>query len=257
MKTKLINFTNRSGQDLSGRIEFPDVKQPHSFAIFAHCFTCNKNFSAVTNICKALNNEGFAVLRFDFTGLGESEGDFTDTTLSSNIEDLLDAAEYLGKNYQQPSLIIGHSLGGAAAVFSGKQLDSVKAIVTIASASSPDHLAKILSSVKEKAEKHGYAQAIIGGRKIILSKKFFDDISSKNMHDALENLGKPLLIFHSPQDSLVGIENAAEIFMAARHPKSFISLDGADHLLSNKKDSLFAGNIIANWAKRYLQESEE
>jgi len=257
MKTKLINFTNRSGQELSGRIEFPDIKQPHSFAIFAHCFTCNKNFSAVTNICKALNNEGFAVLRFDFTGLGESEGDFTETTFSSNIEDLLDAAGFLEKNHQAPSLIIGHSLGGAAAVFSAKLLDSVNAVVTIASSSSPDHLTKILGSVKEKADEKGYAQAIIAGRKIILTKEFFEDISSKNMKEALGELRKPILIFHSPQDKLVGIENAAEIFIAAKHPKSFISLDGADHLLSDKRDSLFAGSIIAEWAKRYIMKTDE
>jgi pimeloyl-ACP methyl ester carboxylesterase len=255
MKTKLIEFNNRAGEKLSGRIEFPDIKQPHSYAIFAHCFTCNKNFSAVTNICKALNNEGFAVLRFDFTGLGESEGEFSETTFSSNIEDLLDAASYLEANYQAPSLMIGHSLGGGAAVFAARQLDSVKAVVTIASASSPDHLTKILSNVKDEAEQKGYAQAIIAGRKIMLTKEFFDDISSKNMKDALKNLGKPILIFHSPQDRLVGIENAAEIFISARHPKSFIALDGADHLLSDKKDSLFTGSIIGNWAKRYLLEN--
>ncbi len=254
MKTKLINFTNRAGKDLSGRIEFPDSGQPHSFAIFAHCFTCNKNFSAVTNICKSLNSEGIAVLRFDFTGLGESEGDFTETTFSSNIEDLLDAAEYLENHHSSPSLIIGHSLGGAATVFAGRQLDSVKAIVTIASASSPDHLAKILSNVKQEADDKGYAQAIIAGKKIMLTKEFFEDISSKNMKQALRTLGKPILIFHSPQDKLVGIDNAAEIFVSAKHPKSFISLDGADHLLNDKIDSLFVGKIIVCWAKLYILE---
>lgn len=252
MITKLIQFTNSSGKELSGRIEFPDSSNPLGYAIFAHCFTCNKNFSAITNICKSMNDEGFAVLRFDFTGLGESEGDFTDTTFSSNIEDLLDAADYLDENYESPSLIIGHSLGGAATVFAGKQINSVKAIVTIATSSSPDHLAQILSSVKKEAQEKGYAQAIIAGRKIMLSKKFFEDISSRNMKEALKTLGKPILIFHSPQDNLVGINNAAEIFRAAKHPKSFVSLDGADHLLSDKRDSLFTGMIIGNWAKRYI-----
>lgn len=252
MGTKLIKFENRSGKELSGRIEFPDGEDPHSFAIFAHCFTCNKNFAAITNICKAMNEQHFAVLRFDFTGLGESEGDFTDTTFSSNIEDLLDAAGFLEREYKAPTLIIGHSLGGAATVFAGRKLDSVRAIVTIATSSSPDHLAKILSSVKKEAEEKGYAQAVIAGRKILLSKKFFEDISSRNMKEALNNLDKPILIFHSPQDKLVGINNAAEIFVAAKHPKSFVSLDGADHLLSDKRDSLFTGSIIGSWAKRYV-----
>lgn len=254
MKTKKITFRNSEGVSLAARIELPDEGTPENFALFAHCFTCNKNLSAISNISRALTGEGFGLLRFDFTGLGESEGDFADTNFSSNIQDLLAAAEFLKKEYGAPTLLIGHSLGGAAVLHSGTYIESVSAIATIGAPSNPAHVKKLVTSKIDDIESKGYADVSIGGRPFTIKKQFLDDLEATDMKSILKNLRKAMLVAHSPQDTIVGINNAAEIFTSAMHPKSFLSLDGADHLLSKAEDSTYIGDVIASWARRYLKE---
>lgn len=212
--------------------------------------------SAVRNISKALTAKGFGVFRFDFTGLGESEGDFADTNFSSNIEDLIAAGNFMEKESMAPSLIIGHSLGGAAVIFAGKELDSVKAVATIGAPSAPDHVQHLIQSGIPEIEEKGQAQLNIGGRPFTIKKQFLEDISGVNMQATVKALRKPILVAHSPQDDTVGINNAAEIYSAAMHPKSFLSLDGADHLLSNPTDSIYVGQMIAAWGDRYIETTD-
>lgn len=247
-----VSFINSQGKKLAARLERPDNQEPHSYAIFAHCFTCNKNFSAVRNISRALVSKGIAVLRFDFTGLGESEGEFEETNFSSNVSDLIEAAKYLEQHYKAPSLLIGHSLGGAAVIFAASELDSVAAVSTIGAPSSPAHVQHLFKSNVDEINATGKAKLNIGGRDFTIKKDFIDDIESKPMKDVLKNLRKPYLVLHSPQDTIVGIENAKELYQFAHHPKSFISIDKADHLLMDSVDSTYVGNVIAGWAERYL-----
>jgi putative redox protein len=251
MKNEKVKFKNSQGLELAAKLEFPDgdIK---AYAIFAHCFTCNKNLSAVRNIGRALNNCGIAVLRFDFTGLGESEGEFEHTNFSSNVEDLIFASQFLKDHYQAPSILIGHSLGGAAVIFAAKQIDSIKAVATIGAPSSPKHVSHLFKQGLEEINDKGEALLEIGGREFKIQKHFLDDINEKNMTETVRSLRLPLLVLHSPQDTTVGVENAAQIFKNAWHPKSFISLDGADHLLSKKEDSIYVGKMISNWVERYI-----
>jgi putative redox protein len=251
MKNKKVKFKNSQGLELAAKLEFPDgdIK---AYAVFAHCFTCNKNLSAVRNIGRALNNCGIAVLRFDFTGLGESEGEFEHTNFSSNVEDLIFASQFLKDHYQAPSILIGHSLGGAAVIFAAKQIDSIKAVATIGAPSSPKHVSHLFKQGLEEINDKGEALLEIGGREFKIQKHFLDDINEKNMTETVRSLRLPLLVLHSPQDTTVGVENAAQIFKNAWHPKSFISLDGADHLLSKKEDSIYVGKMISNWVERYI-----
>ena len=252
MNIQKINFTNAEGQQLVGRLELPINQHPHNFAIFAHCFTCNKNLSAVKNITRELTSNGFGVLRFDFTGLGESEGDFENTNFSGNVDDLISASNYLKENHTAPTLLIGHSLGGAAVIFAASKIDSVKAVATIGAPSNPKHVEHLIQSSVEEIKATGKANVSIGGRPFTIKKQFLDDIETKSLPDVAKNLRKALLVMHSPQDTTVGIENAEEIYVAARHPKSFVTLDGADHLLMKKEDSIYVGSVIATWAKRYI-----
>ena len=252
MNIQKINFTNAEGQQLVGRLELPINQYPHNFAIFAHCFTCNKNLSAVKNISRELTANGFGVLRFDFTGLGESEGDFENTNFSGNVDDLISASNYLKENYTAPSLLIGHSLGGAAVIFAASAIESVKAVATIGAPSNPKHVEHLIQSSVDEIKATGKANVSIGGRPFTIKKQFLDDIETKSLPDVAKNLRKALLVMHSPQDTTVGIENAEEIYIAARHPKSFVTLDGADHLLMKKEDSIYVGSVIATWAKRYI-----
>jgi putative redox protein len=252
MNLQKVIFENKQGQSLVGRLELPANQHPHNFAIFAHCFTCNKNLAAVRNIGKALTSNGFGVLRFDFTGLGESEGDFGDTNFSGNVEDLIAAADYLNDNYSAPTLLIGHSLGGAAAIYAAAQVNSIKAVATIGAPSNPKHVKRLLQSSVDEIKKNGKAIVNLSGRDFTIKKQFLDDLERKTLSETVKNLRKPILIMHSPQDNTVSIKNAEEIYRAAYHPKGFISLDGADHLLMDKKDSIYAGQVISGWAKRYL-----
>ena len=252
MNIQKINFTNAEGQQLVGRLELPVNQHPHNFVIFAHCFTCNKNLSAVKNITRELTSNGFGVLRFDFTGLGESEGDFENTNFSGNVDDLISASNYLKENHTAPTLLIGHSLGGAAVIFAASKIDSVKAVATIGAPSNPKHVEHLIQNSVEEIKATGKANVSIGGRPFTIKKQFLDDIETKSLPDVAKNLRKALLVLHSPQDTTVGIENAEEIYVAARHPKSFVTLDGADHLLMKKEDSIYVGSVIATWAKRYI-----
>ncbi|MEM9649203.1 MAG: bifunctional alpha/beta hydrolase/OsmC family protein [Bacteroidota bacterium] len=255
MGLQKVTFKNTDGQTLVGRLELPVDQHPHNFAIFAHCFTCNKNLLAVRHIGKALTSHGFGVLRFDFTGLGESDGDFADTNFSGNVEDLVAAAKFLEEHYKAPTLIIGHSLGGAASIFAASDIPSIKAVATIGAPSNPVHVKHLLRSGVDEILKTGKAVVNLSGRDFTIKKQFLDDLESKSLPETAKTLRKPLLILHAPQDDTVGIKNAEEIYVAAHHPKSFVSLDGADHLLSRKEDSQYVGEVIAGWAKRYVDIS--
>lgn len=248
---------NKDGIELSARLEQPANGKPHNYAIFAHCFTCSKNLNAIRNIVSALTESGFGVLSFDFTGLGQSKGEFADTNFSSNVEDLIAASDFLAKNYQSPSLLIGHSLGGAAVLFASAKIESVQAIATIGAPSNPEHVQHLILSDVETIQREGEAEVNIGGRNFKIKKQFIDDLKNHSLKTVLKDLRKSLLILHSPQDQTVGIENAAEIYTTAFHPKSFISLDGANHLLTKKEDSIYVGNMIASWAERYLHIQDE
>jgi len=252
MNLQKITFQNKEGETLVGRLEMPADRHPHNFAIFAHCFTCNKNLIAVKNISRALTANGFAVLRFDFTGLGESEGDFADTNFSGNVWDLVAAARFLEENYKAATLLVGHSLGGAAALFAAAEIASVKAVATIGAPSNPLHIRHLFKSTIPEIEASGKAVVNLGGRDFTIKKQFLDDLETKSLTTVVKNLRKPILVLHSPQDATVGIKNAEEIYRAAHHPKSFVSLDGADHLLMRKEDSLYAGQLIAGWSQRYV-----
>ncbi len=256
MNTLKVSFKNQQNEDLAGHLELPKNRKPHNFVIFAHCFTCNKNFNAVRNIGLALANAGFGVLRFDFTGLGESEGEFENTNFSGNVADLVVAASYLEEHYMAPTLLIGHSLGGAAVIFAAAKIPSVKAVTVINSPSNPAHVRKLLKSSTEEIMQTGKAVVNLGGNDFTIKKQFLDDLDNKPLTEVVRDFEKALLILHTPQDPVVSIQNAEEIFVAARHPKSFVSLDGADHLLTKKEDSQYAGNIISVWATRYLDIPE-
>lgn len=257
MNLQKVTFENESGQQLSGRLELPADEIPHNFVLFAHCFTCNKNLGAVRNISRALSSKGFGVLRFDFTGLGESDGDFEDTNFSGNVADLIAASDYLAENYKAPTLVVGHSLGGAAAIFAAAEITSIKAVATIGAPSNPVHVTHLLKSSLEEIENEGVAVVNLSGRDFTIKKQFLDDLKTKSLPDVAQGLRKALLVMHSPQDTTVGIKNAEEIYIAARHPKSFVSLDGADHLLMRREDSEYAGLVIAGWASRYVDIPKE
>ena len=252
MKRVKLDISNRKDIKLSANLELPDTGEAHSYAIFAHCFTCSKNLGAVRAISKAMTKHGFGVLRFDFTGLGNSEGEFADSSFSSNVHDLVDMAQFLTESYSAPKLLIGHSLGGAAVLFASAQLESVTAVATIGAPSAPQHVQHLFGNSIEAIKEDGKAMVNIGGREFPISSEFITDLESKDLPKVLKRVDESLLIMHSPQDNIVSINHASEIYLNARHPKSFISLDGADHLLSTKADAVYAGNIIAQWATRYL-----
>ena len=252
MNFKKLAFTNDAGQRLAARIDLPDHAQPAAYALFAHCFTCSKNIKAAAHIGRALTDKDIAVFRFDFTGLGESEGDFGDTNFSSNVEDLITAAQFMADNFEGPKILIGHSLGGAAVLQAAAKVPSSLAVITIAAPADPNHVSRALGDSKDIIERRGEAEVELAGRTFKIKKQFLDDLESVSMQNTIENLNRALLIFHAPTDDIVGIDNAARIFQAARHPKSFISLDRADHLLMNPDDSRYVGSLIATWASKYI-----
>lgn len=256
MKREKITFENSKGIRLSGILSLPDHRAPDAFAIFAHCFTCNKNYIIAKYISEALSAENFGVLRLDFTGLGESEGSFSATDFSSNIEDLTDAAAFLSKNYKAPSLLIGHSLGGAASIVAAQKLDSVKALAVIGTPSTLDHVKRLFTDKMEEISANGSATVNVSGRGIEIGKGFVDNLSSHDLKKTLNTLSKPILILHSPIDDVVKIDHATAIFMAARHPKSFVSLDRMNHLINRPEDGQYVGKLIATWSSRYISGSE-
>ncbi len=252
MKTKRITFPNGRGEQLAARLELPEDEQPVSYAIFAHCFTCSKDLTAAVHISRALSSKRIAVLRFDFTGLGESEGEFSATTFSSEVSDLMAAAGFLEREYQPPRLLIGHSLGGTAVLAAAAQIPSTAAVATIAAPFHPADVRRLLGETAEQVERSGQATVRIGGRDFTIRKSLLDDLETQQPAEALHRLKAALLVMHSPRDQVVGIDNAADIYQAAHHPKSFVTLDPADHLLSDSMDSRYAGEVIAAWAGRYL-----
>lgn len=252
MPSQRLTFSNDQGIHLAAKLDMPVDQQPIAFAVFAHCFTCNKNFKSVRAIIRALNQEGIAVFSFDFTGLGESEGEFADTNFSSNVEDLVDAAAFVADTYEAPQILIGHSLGGAAVLKAAPMISSIRAVATIGAPAEPVHVKHHFEAATPELEKEGVAHVQIAGRPFTIKQQFVEDLEDQSLEDQIADLGKALLILHAPQDLIVGIDNAARIYHAARHPKSFISLDGADHLLSHTQDAEYVGLMIASWAHRYI-----
>jgi putative redox protein len=256
MQTQRLTFDGATGATLSARLELPVDEKPIAYALFAHCFTCSKNYKAVVHISRALAQARIGVLRFDFTGLGESEGDFADTTFSSNVDDLVAAANFMEREWEAPAIIIGHSLGGAAVLQAAHRIPSCKAVVTIAAPAEPQHVTRHLRSSLNQIQERGKAEVLLAGRPFTIKKEFLDDLDGHNMEGIIRALDRALLVFHSPADTIVGAENAARIYELAQEPKNYISLDGADHLLSRAEDSQYVGSIIAAWAARYLGAAE-
>ncbi len=253
-----LQFENPAGESLAALLELPEPPaRPVAYALFAHCFTCGKDIAAASRISRALAAEGIAVLRFDFTGLGSSDGDFANTNFSSNVEDLLCAANKLASDYEAPRLLIGHSLGGAAVLAAAARLDSVDAVVTIGAPATAAHVAHLFKDKAESIQQQGEALVSIGGRDFPIKKQFLDDIDAYASTEKIAGLKAALLIFHSPLDTIVSIDEAALIYQAARHPKSFISLDRADHLLSKAADAQYVAQTMAAWASRYLGGGDE
>lgn len=257
MLSKKVTFENGDGHELAGRLELPDGKPPRAYALFAHCFTCTKNIKAATNLARALCMEGYGVLRFDFTGLGESEGEFSETNFSSNVADLVAAADFLREAYEAPALLVGHSFGGTAALRAARDVAECRAVCTIAAPADPAHITHLLEGKREEIERCGEAEVCLAGRPFRIQRQFLDDVEDRQWREHVRGLRRALLIMHSPQDRTVEIDNAAELFQTALHPKSFVTLDDADHLLSNEADSLYAGRVLAAWAGRYVGEAED
>jgi putative redox protein len=254
---KKVVFKTESGTKLSGVIHHPDAGTPRAYALFAHCFTCTKNNRAAIYISEALCQRGIAVLRFDFTGLGQSEGDFADTHFSSNVQDLIDAARFLEKDYRAPDIIVGHSLGGTAILAAAPRIQSAVAVATIGSPADADHILHLLEDDLETIERQGKATVKLAGRLFQVRSEFVEDVRSQSVRDGIHSLRKALLVMHSPVDEIVSVKEAARIYDSALHPKSFISLDGADHLLSRKADSQFAGRMLSAWASRFIDDPDD
>ena len=249
--TSRASFPGHSGASLAARLDMPNGRV-RAFALFAHCFTCSKDLIAVRRIAADLARAGIAVLRFDFTGLGSSEGEFASTNFSSNVGDLLAAADWLRENHAAPSLLIGHSLGGAAMLAVAADIPEARAVVTIAAPADADHVLGNFGSDLATVERDGEADVTLAGRGFRIARQFVEDVRGVKLAERIRAMRKPLLILHSPLDDIVGIDNATAIFLAARHPKSFVSLDKADHLLTREEDAAFAASVIAGWASRYL-----
>ncbi|MFQ5755269.1 MAG: alpha/beta fold hydrolase [Acidiferrobacterales bacterium] len=254
-KEKLA-FPNQDGEQLAALLERP-AAEPAACALFAHCFTCSKDVAAATRINRALAAKGIAVVRFDFTGLGNSEGDFANTNFSSNVADLVCAADYMRTTLGAPTILIGHSLGGAAVLAAAGKIAEAKAVVVIGAPADPEHVSHLFRTKLDEIEAQGEATVNLAGRSFRIKKQFLDDISGQNLHTQIARMKKALLIFHSPHDEIVDIDNARQIFEAAKHPKSFISLDDADHLLSRRQDSQYVADTIAAWARRYVPEAQQ
>ena len=256
MPTERFQFASTEGHKLAAALDLPDRK-PLAYALFAHCFTCGKDVLAAKRIAVALATRGIAVLRFEFTGLGSSEGDFANSTFSSNVADLVRAADHLRESRSAPALLIGHSLGGAAILAAAASIPEAKAVVTIAAPSDPAHVTGLFSDRIEDIRKAGKAEVSLAGRPFTIKREFLDDIAEQGLTTRLANLHKALLVMHAPTDDTVGIDNATRIFVAAKHPKSFVSLAGADHLLSEKRDSSYVADVIAAWSSRYVELAPE
>ncbi|HYW34336.1 MAG TPA: alpha/beta fold hydrolase [Balneolaceae bacterium] len=252
MQSKNLTFEGALGDELSAKLDQPDESTPKAYVLFAHCFTGSKNMRAVRNIARGLTRKNFAVFRFDFTGLGESEGKFEETNFSSNVGDLIKASEYLRSEFQAPDILVGHSLGGAAVLQAAHRIKNSKAVATIAAPADPEHVEQNFVSKIDEIEQKGHAEVTLEGRTFNIKKQFLDDLERQHMDKRIRELDKALILFHSPTDNKVGVENAAHIFETARHPKSFVSLDEADHLITGEKYSLYIGKMLATWSSMYI-----
>ena len=249
-QSEKVEFKGAMGDTLAAKLELPNGK-PRTYALFAHCFSCSKDVHAASRIARRLAQEGIAVLRFDFTGLGQSEGDFANTNFSSNIDDLVKAAEHLASKYEAPAILVGHSLGGAAVIAAAHRVPSVKAVATIGAPADTDHIVSQFADSVNEITENGKATVSLAGRPFTIKKQFLDDLSGHTLENAVRDLKRPVLICHSPVDQTVGIDNAARLFMASKHPKSFLSLDDADHLLTREADSHHVADVISAWAEKY------
>ena len=256
MKSTKLKIQNKKGHNLNAYLELPANQKPNYYAIFAHCFTCSSSLNAVKNISRTLTAHGFGIVRFDFTGLGRSEGEFAESHFSGNVSDLLAVHAYMKANFKAPSLLVGHSLGGAAVLVAASQLTDVKAVATIGAPANVSHVKHLFSHDIHKIQEDTDVEINIGGRPFVVNKEFVSDFDKTDLPTIVKNLRKPLLILHSPIDMIVGIENAKELYVNAHHPKSFVSLDNADHLLMNERDSRYAGNMIGSWVERYFPKQE-
>jgi len=250
---KKIEFTGSSGHKLAARLDMP--AEPRALALFAHCFTCSKDIFAAARIAEGLTARGIAVLRFDFTGLGSSEGEFANTNFTSNVQDLVAAANHMRQTLSAPTILIGHSLGGAAVLAAAPQIAEAKAVVTIGAPSQAQHVLHNFKGSLDEIGAKGSATVTLAGRQFVIAKQFLDDVASHNFLDGVARMNKALLVCHAPRDEVVGIDNATAIFVAARHSKSFLSLDTADHLLRKREDAIYVADVIAAWVSRYLPQS--
>lgn len=250
-RSRKITFRGSGGDTLAARLDLP-AGPPVAYALFAHCFTCSKDTLAASRIGDALTASGIAVLRFDFTGLGGSEGDFANTNFSSNIADLVAAADHLRVEFGGPGILIGHSLGGTAVLAAAAKIETVKAVVTINAPFDPKHVLNLFQDEIGRIEEHGEAEVMLGGRRFRVRREFLADVSTQRMEQTIGALHKPLLVFHAPQDATVSVENARLIFEAARHPKSFVALDGANHLLTRSDDAKYVAAVLSAWVSKYV-----
>ena len=251
MPSQRIEFTGSQGEPLAGRLDTPDV-HPKAWAVFAHCFTCSKDSKAAAYVARSLTEAGYGVLRFDFTGLGGSGGDFANTHFSSNVDDLVAAADWLRAQHGPPALLIGHSLGGAAVLAAAARVNDCKAVATLGAPCDPAHVTHQLGTELAVIEAEGQASVLLGGRRFTVKRSFVEDLADQPQSERIRNLGRPLLVLHAPGDDTVKVDNARRIFDVAQHPKSFVALDGADHLLNRAEDARFAAGMIAAWARRYV-----
>ncbi len=250
-RSEKITFPGSDGNLLAGKLDSP-VGPPLAYALWAHCFSCSKDVFAASRVAKSLTERGIAVLRFDFTGLGTSEGDFANTNFSSNVQDLIAATNYLRDNFEAPKMLIGHSLGGAAVLAAAPHVPEALAICTIGAPADPAHVADQFSGSRADIERDGKAEVSLAGRPFTIKKQFLDDIEGQKLEQSIGSMRKALLVFHSPIDAVVGIENAGRIFQAAKHPKSFVTLDAADHMLTDRQDAVYVADVLASWAARYI-----
>ncbi|WP_431134633.1 bifunctional alpha/beta hydrolase/OsmC family protein [Psychroserpens mesophilus] len=256
MRTNKIEITNKKGYNLAAYLELPANQKPNYYAIFAHCFSCTSNYNATKNISRSLTSHGFGVIRFDFTGLGRSEGEFSESHFSANIEDVIAVSNHITEHYQAPCLLIGHSLGGAAAIVAASKLDNIKAVATIGTPATIKHVTQHFSHAIDDVADKGEVEINIGGRPFKVNQEFVNDFSKTDLPEITKKLRKPLLVMHAPFDKIVGIDNAQKLYQNAMHPKSFISLHDADHLLLNSKHSHYAGRLIGEWAQLYFPKQE-
>ena len=255
MRSEKLTFTGSGGDELAAAVEYPGDGEPLGYALFAHCFTCTKDIQSARYVTAGLAQRGFAVMRFDFTGLGASTGDFSNTNFTSNVQDLVIAAQFMESRSMAPRMLIGHSLGGAAVLVAADRMPSVTLVATIGAPAEPAHVRKLFTGSEDEIERKGEAEVLLSGRPFRIRRQFLEDIEGVRMQEHIKSLGRELVIFHSVADKTVGIDNARRIYEMAQHPKSFVSLDRADHLLGDKNDAKFVADILAAWGGRHLGAS--